>query len=78
MILFVNACVREESRTRQFAEKLLEKLGEDYVELKLEDVKFPKTDEAFLKNRDDLIANKNMMMNPLLWQGSFHQRILSL
>ena len=42
MVLFVNACVREESRTRQFAEKLLEKLGEDYVELKLEDVKFPK------------------------------------
>ena len=58
MVLFVNACVREESRTRQLAEKLLEKLGEDYVELKLEDVKFPKTDEAFLKNRDDLIANK--------------------
>ncbi|MCR5469303.1 MAG: NAD(P)H-dependent oxidoreductase [Lachnospiraceae bacterium] len=59
MILFVNACVREESRTRQLAKKLLGKLNEEYDELKLEDVEFPKTDEVFLKNRDNLIANKN-------------------
>ena len=35
-ILFVNACVRKESRTRQLAEKLLAKLGGDYEEVRLE------------------------------------------
>ena len=33
MILFVNACVRKESRTKALAEKLLNKLGESYQEV---------------------------------------------
>lgn len=58
MVLLVNACVRGESRTRHLAEKLLEKIGGDRVEVRLEDVAFPKTDEAFLKKRDSLIATR--------------------
>ena len=56
MVLFVNVCVRGESRTKQLAVRLLEKIGGDQVEVRLEDVSFPKTDEAFLKKRDSLIA----------------------
>jgi len=58
MVLLVNACVRGESRTRHLAEKLLEKIGGDRVEVRLEDVAFPKTDEGFLKKRDSLIATR--------------------
>lgn len=56
MLLFVNACVRDDSRTRKLAEGLLDKLNEEYVELKLEDCDFPLTNEEFLKKRDALIA----------------------
>ena len=56
MTLFINACVREESRTKKLAKALLSKLGE-YEEVKLEDIDFPKTDESFLKKRDSLIAS---------------------
>ena len=34
MVLYINACVRNESRTDRLARKLLDKLG-DYTELKL-------------------------------------------
>ncbi len=59
MVLFVNACVRRESRTRKLAEGLLKEIADDYEEVRLEDVEFPKTDEALLKNRDSLIAAGN-------------------
>ena len=34
--LFVNACIRKESRTRMLAEYLLKRLDQDYVELLLQ------------------------------------------
>ena len=55
-ILFVNACVRKESRTRVLAEKLLQKLNRPYREICLGDMTFPAVDEAFLRKRDTLIA----------------------
>ena len=58
MTLLINACVREESRTKKLAKALLSKLGE-YEEVKLEDIDFPKTDESFLKKRDSLIASRS-------------------
>ncbi len=58
MVLFVNACVRGESRTRQLAEALLKKLAEDYTEIRLEDAEFSVVDEGFLKHRDRLIAER--------------------
>ena len=59
MILFVNACVRSESRTKKLADALIKKLEDECEELKLEDVSFPKTDEAFLSKRDSLIEVRN-------------------
>ena len=56
MILFVDACVREDSRTKRLAEALLKKLNEDAVRVSLEEIYFGVTDETYLKKRDDLIA----------------------
>ncbi len=56
MILFINACVREDSRTLKLAKELLPRFKDDVQEVKLEEVKFPLTDEAFLSRRDALIA----------------------
>ena len=56
MFLFINACVREGSRTRQLADKVLAKTGDDISEVKLAEVDFPVVDEAFLQKRDALIA----------------------
>ena len=55
MILFVNSCVRECSRTRKIADALLKKLGGSFEEVCLEKVDFPTTDEAFLAKRDKCI-----------------------
>ncbi|WP_022776869.1 NAD(P)H-dependent oxidoreductase [Butyrivibrio sp. AE3009] len=56
MILFVDACVRKDSRTKRLAEALLEKLGENVARVSLEDISFGVTDETYLKKRDDLIS----------------------
>lgn len=58
MVLFINACVRAESRTLQLAKAQLARISDDYSEIKLVDVTFPKIDESFLTKRDSLIANK--------------------
>ena len=56
MILYINACVREHSRTNRLAENLLAGLDAEVEEVRLSDISFPAVDEAFLKNRDRLIA----------------------
>ena len=55
-ILYVNACVRKESRTGKLAEKLLIKLGKPYEEIRLEDVAFPVVNGDYLNKRDRLIS----------------------
>ncbi|MCR5486706.1 MAG: NAD(P)H-dependent oxidoreductase [Lachnospiraceae bacterium] len=55
MILFVNACVRKDSRTKRLADALLEELGGDVEEVKLWEEDLPLADEAFLAERDRLI-----------------------
>ena len=56
MILFVNSCVRTNSRTKKIADCLLKKLGDTVEEVRLEDTIFPASDEAFLARRDKCIA----------------------
>lgn len=65
-VLFVNSCVRKESRTKVLADLLLKK-KDPVCEVFLQDVDFPKTDENFLKKRDKLIA-----------EGRFDDQIFSL
>ena len=59
-ILFINACVRGESRTKKLAEKLLEKLNRPVEEVRLEEINFPIVDEDFLNMRDRLISEGSL------------------
>ena len=56
MILYINACVRDGSRTRVLAEWLLAKLDEPVTEVRLSDISFVPTDEEYLTRRDGLLA----------------------
>ena len=58
-VLFVNACVRKNSRTKRIADYLLLKLNVEITEVKTADISFPAVDEAFLKKRDSLIASSS-------------------
>lgn len=52
MILFVNACVRKDSRTRQLAEYLLSNLDDEITEIRLSEINFPLQNEDYLLYRD--------------------------
>ena len=56
MILFINACVRKDSRTKKLADCLLAELVGPVEEVSLEECSFPVVDDAFLDKRDRLIA----------------------
>ena len=56
MILYVNACVRKDSRTKRLADRLLEKLNDTVEEVKLSEISFPTVDQDFLIHRDELIT----------------------
>ena len=55
-ILFINACVRQESRTEKLAEKLLKRLNRPCEEVRLENISFPVVNERYLRERDRLIS----------------------
>ena len=63
-ILYVNACVRKDSRTRRLAEQLLRKLDKPYEEIRLENITFPIVSEEYLNQRDRLISTGDYL-NPL-------------
>ncbi len=54
MILFVNACVRKQSRTLLLARKLLNTLDGEIKEVQLEKTEFPVVDEEFIDRREAL------------------------
>ena len=55
MTLYVNACVRPDSRTDRIARALLEKLGGDFMELKLDEAGFQPLNAETLAKRTALI-----------------------
>ena len=59
MILFINACVRRESRTKRLADHLLAKYDEPVTEVRLGTLNFDPTDEEYLIRRDRFIAEEN-------------------
>ena len=59
MVLYINACVRKKSRTKDLADTLLLKLKEPYEEVCLNSLSFPLVDEDFLNRRDRLIAERD-------------------
>lgn len=67
MILYVNACVRKDSRTKRLADRLLEKLNGTVEEVRLDTISFPMVDWSFLTHRDELFA-----------AGDFHDPMFGL
>lgn len=55
VILYIDACVREQSRTRRLAARLLSRLEGPVEEVRLSGIAFPPADEAFLEKRERLI-----------------------
>ncbi len=58
MVLFVNACVRRESRTKRLAEKLLGRLG-NYEEINLNRADFAALTGESLEKREQYIAKRD-------------------
>ena len=56
MLLFIDACVRDASRTRRLANYLLDRLGAPVTELRLNEQTFTATDQAFLDQDTIVIA----------------------
>lgn len=54
MILFVNACVRKQSRTLVLAKKLLNSFDGEIKEVRLEEIEFPVVNEEFINHREAL------------------------
>ena len=55
MTLYINCCVRKESRTNRLAKVVLQKLGKDYTELKLYEENLRPLDLEKLNRRTELI-----------------------
>ena len=55
MVLYINACVRQGSRTNRIAKALLSKLGDTYTELKLAEAGFAPLSAEALEKRTALI-----------------------
>ena len=55
MTLYINCCVREESRTDRLARAVLQKLGGDFTELNLYEVNLKPLDKKTLNKRTALI-----------------------
>ena len=64
MTLFINACVRQKSRTKELADCLLSKSDHPYEEVRLDTIDFPFVNESFLEKRDRLIQDQDFN-NPL-------------
>ncbi len=54
-ILYVNACVRKNSRTKWLADCLISQLNGDVEEVRLEEIDFGVSNEEFLLRRDRLL-----------------------
>lgn len=70
-ILFINACVREESRTLFYAREYLKKINGDITELELQKENILPLDKARLETRDRLIAEKKFEDEMLRYARQF-------
>ena len=56
-ILYINACVRKNSRTRRLADELVSRMDGEVEEVRLEDISFGVSDERFISERDRLLSS---------------------
>ena len=64
MILYINACVRPESRTKRLADHVIRSLDGEVREVRLSEIQFPTADNAFLDKRNALYQ-KNDYSDPI-------------
>ena len=60
-VLFINACVREQSRTKRLADHLLSYLPGEKSEVRISEISFPNVDETFLRQRDALLSRQELL-----------------
>ena len=58
-VLYINSCIRENSRTKTLADYLVNKIGGNVKEIVLSKEKISPVDSAFLQKRDKLISEGN-------------------
>lgn len=58
-ILFINACIREKSRTLELAKDVLNKIGGTIEEVKINDLELPFLDMNLIKKRDEAKYSKD-------------------
>ena len=58
-ILYINSCVRDNSRTDRLAKALLKKIGDEYTELNLDELNLEPLNRERLEYRTKLIEMKN-------------------
>ena len=71
MILYINACVRKNSRTDKLAKVLLSKFDDEIVELKLEDEKLLPYSESMIEKRTELARQGNFSDEIFKWANLF-------
>ena len=58
-VLYINSCIRNNSRTKILADYLLNKIGGDITEVVLSEEKISPIDDKFLQKRDTLVSDGN-------------------
>ena len=73
--MYINCCVRKESRTEKLANAVLEKMKDVIEEVKAYEIDYPVVNEIFLLKRDSLIAKAEWDDSIfLILQGSLQKR----
>lgn len=72
-ILFVNVCVRENSRTYELARVALEQLNGEVSEVRLDNTNIKMLDSEKLELRDSLVANKDFLNEEFSYANQFAQ-----
>ena len=70
-ILFVNACVRESSRTLMLARYILDRLNGEICEVELQKENLKPLDENLLEKRDRLISSKEFSNSMFCYANEF-------
>lgn len=70
-ILFINACVRDNSRTLELTKHILSKLQGNIEEIKLFNINIPPLDKKGLKRRENAFKNKDFSSDEFLFAKQF-------
>jgi FMN-dependent NADH-azoreductase len=71
MILYINSCVRKNSRTDKLARTLLSKFNDEIVELKLEEENLQPYSESMVEKRTKLVEQRNFSDDIFKWANFF-------